>query len=131
MKENTKDKSLIKVSEKGIFYKIKKFFANIFNSNKNKINEAPKVKSTSDVQTTKKNSFTNGIKISQSTVQREMELLELQKRFRAGKIRVQSLTDSEMNALCQLYDKQIAEIERANQLKRQRILEYKKCIKKK
>ena len=33
MKENTQEKSLVQVNENSIFYKIKKFFKNLFNKN--------------------------------------------------------------------------------------------------
>ena len=46
MKENTQEKSLVQVNENGIFYKIKKFFRNLFNSNANTTNNYAIVKET-------------------------------------------------------------------------------------
>ena len=64
MKENTQEKSLVQVNENGIFYKIKKFFKNLFNRNANTTNNYAIVKETESLvaNENKKNSFMESIK---------------------------------------------------------------------
>ena len=84
MKENTDEKSLVKINENSIFYKIKQFFKKLFYK-KETINnitvETNKVILQND---NKKNKFMEEIK---NIEDEENLLLKLQKKFRSGEIK--------------------------------------------
>ena len=109
MKENTQEKSLVQVNENGIFYKIKKFFKNLFNRNANTTNNYAIVKETESLveSENKKNSFMESIK---NIEDEETKLLKLQKQYRSGEIKEEELSEEQINSLCKLYDKQIANL---------------------
>ena len=127
MKENTQEKSLVQVNENGICYKIKKFFRNLFNSNANTTNNYAIVKETESLveSENKKNSFMESIK---NIEDEETKLLKLQKQYRSGEIKEEELSEEQINSLCKLYDEQIAELRKSNEIRKQRILEYKRKI---
>ena len=56
----------------------------------------------------------------------ETKLLKLQKQYRSGKIKGEELTEEQINALSELYDKQIAKLKETNSIMKQKILEYRK-----
>ena len=123
MKENTQDKSLIQVNENSIFYKIKKFFRKIFNktsSNSNELNHIAETTTKSNIEINK-NSFMEDIKNIENE---ETKLLELQRQYRVGEIKEEELTKEQVNALCALYDKQIESLRKSNEIRKQRLLEY-------
>lgn len=127
MKENTDEKLLVIANENSIFYKIKKFFKNLFNKNKNAYNyiveESPVIKQ----DEVKKNQFIEQIR---KIDDEETILLKLQKQYRNGEIREEDLTDEQVSSLCNLYDKQIANLKKSNEIKKQKLLEYKNRFKK-
>ena len=125
MKENTQEKSLVQVNENGIFYKIKKFFKNLFNRNANTTNNYAIVKETESLvaNENKKNSFMESIK---NIEDEETKLLKLQKQYRSGEIKEEELTQEQVNSLCALYDKQIAKIKKSNDIRKQKLLEYRR-----
>lgn len=126
MKENTRDKSLVQVNEKSIFYKIKKFFRGLFykvNSNVESINVAET--NTINNQESKKDSFMESIK---NIEDEETKLLKLQKQYRSGEIKEEELTQEQVNLLCALYDKQIANLKKSNDIRKQKLLEYRRKI---
>ena len=120
MKENTDEKSLVKINENSIFYKIKQFFKKLFYK-KETINnitvETNKVILQND---NKKNKFMEEIK---NIEDEETLLLKLQKKFRSGEIKEEELT-----SLCELYDKQIANLRKSNEIRKQKLLEYRKKL---
>ena len=96
MKENTNEKSLVKVNENGIFYKIKQFFKNLFHKKE----------------------------VVNTYIDEETLLLMLQKKYRSGEIKEEEMTDEQIKSLCALYDKQIAKLKKSNKLRKQKILKY-------
>ena len=103
MKENTDEKSLVKINENSIFYKIKQFFKKLFYK-KETINnitvETNKVILQND---NKKNKFMEEIKNIE-------------------------LTEEQVKSLCELYDKQIANLRKSNEIRKQKLLEYRKKL---
>ena len=127
MKENTQEKSLVQVNENGIFYKIKKFFKNLFNRNANTTNNYAIVKETESLVASenKKNSFMESIK---NIEDEETKLLKLQKQYRSGKIKEEELSKEQVNSLSAVYDKQIANLRKSNEIRKQKLLEYRRKL---
>lgn len=125
MKKNTQEKSLVQVNENGIFYKIKKFFKNLFNRNANTTNNYAIVKETESLvaNENKKNSFIESIK---NIEDEETNLLKLQKQYRSGEIKEEELSEEQVKSLCKLYDKQIANLKKSNDIRKQKLLEYRR-----
>ena len=71
------------------------------------------------------NEFKDSIKM---TEEEENELLELQKKYRRGEIAENDLTEEQIDALCDLYDKQIEDIKQSIKIKEEKIAEYKRKI---
>jgi len=125
MKENTQEKSLVEKRKKGIFAKIKTFFVKIFarkQENKDIINEEKNIVNNTN------NEFKEYIKMTENE---ETHLLDLQKRYRKGEIAGNDLTDEQIDALCNLYDKQIADLKIAIENTKKQIAEYDKKIERK
>ena len=125
MKKNTQEKSLVQVNENGIFYKIKKFFRNLFNRNANATNNYAIVKEPESIVESEKtkNSFMESIK---NIDDEETKLLKLQKQYRSGEIKEEELSEEQVNSLCKLYDKQIANLKKSNDIRKQKLLEYRR-----
>lgn len=126
MKENTQDKSLVQVNEKSIFYKIKKFFRSLFyktNSNVESINVTETT--TINNQESTKSSFMEEIRNIENE---ETKLLKLQKQYRSGEIKEEELTEEQVNSLCALYDKQIENLRKSNETRKQKLLEYRRKL---
>ena len=127
MKENTQDKSLVQINENSIFYKIKNFFRSLYGK-KNSNVESTKVieKTTINNQKSNKSSFIEEIK---NVVNEETKLLKLQKQYRCGKIKEEELTEEQVKSLCALYDKQINNLKKSNEIRKQKLLEYRRNLK--
>lgn len=127
MKENTQDKSLVQINENSIFYKIKNFFRSLFGK-KNSNVESTKVieKTTINNQKSNKSSFIEEIK---NVENEETKLLKLQKQYRCGKIKAEELTEEQVKSLCALYDKQINNLKKSNEIRKQKLLEYRRNLK--
>lgn len=124
MKENTQEKSLVQVNENGIFYKIKSFFKNLFNRNNTTNNYAIVKEDKSIVESENtKNDFMESIKNIENE---ETKLLKLQKQYRSGEIKEEELSEEQVNSLCKLYDKQIANLKKSNDIRKLKLLEYRK-----
>ena len=121
MKENTQEKNLIEKSENSILGKIKKFFRNIFNKKESRIKDAP-IRDEKD-STKQGNEFKENIKIVEDE---ETKILDLQKRYRRGEIGANDLTEEQIEALSELYDKQIEVLKEAIAEKEKQIAESKK-----
>lgn len=125
MKENTQEKSLVQVHENGIFYRIKRFFKNLFNKNTTNNNNyaiAKEDKSIVESENTK-NTFMESVKNIENE---ETKLLKLQKQYRSGEIKEEELTQEQVSSLCALYDKQIANLRKSNEIRKQKLLEYRR-----
>lgn len=123
MKENTQDKMLVQVDENSIFYKIKKFLKNLFYKKETVKPVCENQEKVDNEQ--KRNSFLETIKNIEDD---NIKLLKLQKQYRAGKIKEEDLTGEQKNLLCNLYDKQIANIKKSNEMRKQRLLDYRKKL---
>ena len=128
MEENTQEKRLSQVNENSIFYKIKRFFKNLFTRKDNNIDNSFTVTQNQDnIQDDKnqKNSFMAEIR---NIEDEETKLLKLQKQYRNGEIKEEELTEEQVNSLCDLYDKQIANLRESNEMRKQKLLEYRKRL---
>lgn len=115
MGENTQEKNLIEKKDRGIFSRIKDFFEKMFNKNKkNKITEEKIMK--------ENNEFKEYIK---NTEDENVKLLELQRKYRNGEVGQDDLTEEQIEALCDLYDKQIERLRKSIEYKEQKLAEYK------
>lgn len=121
MKENTQEKNLVEKTKKGIFTKIKKFLKKLFNKNSENTNNEKFVE---EIIQVKENSlFKENLKRTEDD---ETRLLELQRRYRRGEIAENDLTDDEVDALCELYDRQIEELQKSIEMREQKLADYKK-----
>lgn len=103
MEENTQEKDLIEKKE-GFFHKLKSFFKKFFSKKeKNNIEET--------VQNENSN-FKDTIKVEETEQTDEMKILELQKRYRRGEIAEGDLTEEQVEALSDLYDRQIEDLKK-------------------
>lgn len=127
MKENTQEKSLAQINENSLFYRIKKFFKNLFNKNKDTIYDNSVIEETNNLveNENKKSSFMDSIKNIENE---ETKLLKLQKQYRSGEIKEEELTEEQVNSLCTLYDKQIVDLRKSNEIRKQRLLEYRRKL---
>lgn len=120
-----KDKSLVKVNENSIFYKIKNFFRNLFSKehDENKPNNEE-----NNIESLSENDRVSFVKSLKNIENEETKLLKLQKKYRNGEIKEQELTEEQTNSLCLLYDKQIAELKKSNEIRKQKLLKYRKKL---
>ncbi len=128
MKENIQEKSLVKVNENSIFYKIKSFFRNLFHKDKEILNNIPIETISNDniiKDDYKKTAFIDSLKNIENE---EMLLLKLQKKYRSGEIKEDDLTEEQKDSLCDLYDKQIADLRKSNEIRKNKLLQYKKKL---
>lgn len=118
MEENTQEKNLIKKDEKSIFCRIKNFFKQFLHKK-----ETPNTIGQEDTANVKNsNEFKEYIKMTEDE---ETKLLELQRKYRRGEIGENDLTDEQIDALCNLYDKQIEELKKSIKIKEEKIQEHK------
>lgn len=120
MVENTQEKNLIEKKEKSIFGKIKNFFKNLFGQ---KAEDSKKEDVISKEEVT--NVFKESIKTEEDE---EAKLLSLQKKYRRGEIAEGDLSEEQIEALCDLYDRQIETIKKAIEEKEQQIAKNKEEI---
>lgn len=127
MKKNTQEKSLVQINENSIFYKVKRFFKNLFNKNAYTTDEYTVIEDKNNLveYENKKNSFMESIR---NIEDEETKLLKLQKQYRSGIIKEEELTEEQVNSLCTLYDKQIASLKKSNNMRKQKLLEYRKKL---
>ncbi len=124
MKKSKIEKSLIKVNEDSILFKIKKFFNKFFGKEQDKCYTIY-VNDNEIEKDTKKEQFKKYIKNIENE---ETKLIKLQEQYRNGEIREEQLTDIQIKSLCDLYDKQIEKLQKSNEYRRQRILQYRKKL---
>ena len=128
MKDNTQEKSLVQVNENSIFYKIKSFFRNLFRRNKFD-NEVNAISNNTEYISTEKETTKNAFMESIRNIEdEETKLLKLQKQYDNGEIKEEDLTQEQYNSLCELYDKQIAELKKSNEIRKHRLLEYRRKL---
>ena len=115
--KKAEEKHLIDVNKKGIFNKIKMFLMNLFSKSKKDL----KGDSSQIDKNTKKEAFVNSIKMEES---KEKELLKLQEEYRKGEIKEEDLSKEQIEKLCDLYDKQIENLQNQINIRKQEMLEY-------
>lgn len=127
MKENTQEKSLVQINENSIFYKIKRFFKNLFHKNEiiDSFTVDNEITNTTTANENKKNLFMEEIR---NVENEETKLLKLQKQYRSGEIKEEDLTEEQVNSLCTLYDNQIARLKKSNEIRKQKILDYRRKL---
>nr|DAT05048.1 MAG TPA: hypothetical protein [Caudoviricetes sp.] len=127
MKENTQEKSLVQVNENSIFYKIKSFFRNLFHKKTEVENNlvAEENISSNVASENKKSAFMKSIR---NIEDEETKLLKLQKQYRSGEIKEEDLTEEQVNSLCLLYDNQIARLKKSNEIRKKKILDYRRKL---
>lgn len=123
MKENTQEKSLIQVNENSIFYKIKRFFRNLFHKEQAIVNNEL-IEEKVEIED-KKSTFIEAIKMVEDE---ETRILKLQKQYRLGEIKEEDLTQEQVKSLCDLYDKQIENLRKSNEIRKQKLAEYRKKL---
>lgn len=122
MEENTQEKSLIK--KESFFGKVKNFFKNLFKKKDKNVSENVV---TENNNSEKENSnFKENIKVAEVEDPEEIKLIELQKRYRRGEIAESDLTEEQIEALSELYDKQINALRRIIEEKEKQIAESQK-----
>ena len=127
MKRKAQEKRLITVNENSIFYKIKIFFKNLFNPRK-KVENVFSVEDEVNIKSENQNNIDSFIKSIRNIENEETRLLKLQQQYRSGEIKEEELTKSQVNALCALYDKQIANLRKSNEIRKKNLLEYRKKL---
>ena len=121
MNNNKQEKALIEINESSIFYKIKNFFRKLFKKQKvdNAVSETFSNNKIENV--TQKQKFLETIKNIENE---ETKLLKLQKQYRKGEIKEEDLTETQYKSLCDLYDRQISNLKKSNEIRKQKILQY-------
>lgn len=126
MKEDTQEKSLISVNQNGIISKLKNFFRNLFKKNKTTQNDIVVEDSTNNSINGEKNK--NTFMESLKNVENEdTKLIKLQKQYRDGDIKEEEMSEQQVSALIDLYDKQISNLRKSNELRKQKIIKYRNC----
>lgn len=126
MKENTHEKSLVQVNENSIFYKIKHFFKDLFHKDEiANISATVEENNIAEQNENKRNLFMEEIRKIEDE---ETILLKIQEQYRSGEIKEEDLTEEQVNSLCKLYDKQIANLKRSNEISKQKLLEYRRKL---
>lgn len=92
------------ISTSGIIYKIKKFFKNLFKKKEQLAEDASEEISSID----EKSAFEASIVVKKDE-ERE-RILELQRRFREGKLNPEDVTEEDIDKLTELYNEQIADL---------------------
>ena len=127
MKKKSQEKRLITVNENSIFYKIKTFFKNLFNPRK-KVENVLRVEEAVNIKSENQNNIDSFIESIRNIENEETKLLKLQQQYRRGEIKEETLTKEQVNALCSLYAKQIANLRKSNEIRKKNLLEYKKKL---
>lgn len=127
MKDSFKSQSLVEVNENSIFHRIKKFFRKLFRIKEPFITQdLEKFNYNNNISNKNiENAFIDTLKNIESE---ETKLLALQKRFDNGEIEEEDLSQKQINDLEELYNKQIAELEKSNYYRKQKLLQYRKSM---
>lgn len=121
MNNNKQEKALIEINESSIFYKIKNFFRKLFKKQKVDNTVSETFLNNKIENDTQKQAFLDNIKNIENE---ETKLLKLQKQYRKGEIKEEDLTETQYKSLCDLYDRQISNLKKSNEIRKQKILQY-------
>lgn len=75
--------------------------------------------------TNSRTSFSETIRIVEDE---ETKLLKLQKQYRSGQIKESDMSQEQIDSLCNLYDRQIENLEKSNQKRKEKILLYRRKL---
>lgn len=129
--KNREEKEIVKVNENSIFYKIKMFFKNIFKKKEENSTVKEEAKTIKPNASEESNNQQSEFMISVKTIEDdETRLLKLQKQYRNGEIKEEDMTEEQVQKLCDLYDRQISELEKSNEARKKKLLEYRRKMKK-
>ena len=125
MEKHLDEKSLMVVKEKSIFYRIKSFFLKLFRKNAITENQTQITNEENyEVQSNKqKDSFVEYIRNIENE---ETKLLKLQKQFDNRLIETNDLSKDQIKELINLYKKQISELRKSNEIRKEKLLLYRK-----
>ena len=122
LQQRMEERSL-KINKNNIFYKIKSFFKNLFYKDR-KIENNVQIETISNDNIAKnensKSAFIENIKII------EDENTLLLKRYIRGEIKKEDLTEEQRKSLYTLYHKQINNFKKSNEIRKNKLLQYKK-----
>ena len=121
---NTEEKSLVKVNEDSLLSRIKGFFKRLFRRNQIAEN-IEEINSVNNAEADRKEAFMNYIRNIEDD---ETKLNNLQKQYRDGEIKEEDLSEEQVNQLCALYDRQISNLRKANEMKMQKLLAYRRKL---
>jgi len=108
---------LVIEKEFGILHKIKSFFTNFFKGKREDVIIEDVLFEEDNVE--------NDDRASSNNESEEEKLLELQRKYRNGEVKEEDMTDEQVNALCDLFRKQIDSLSKSNELRKQKLLKYK------
>ena len=112
---NNNEKSLIKINENSIFYRLKMFFTRFFKFNvKENIENVGRIKNIEKIKNIREDSKNAFLESINNTENEETKLLKLQKQYRNGEIKEEELSKEQVDMLCALYDKQISQLRKSN-----------------
>lgn len=125
MEKHLDEKSLMVVKEKSIFYRIKSFFLKLFRKNAITENQTQITNEENyEVQSNKqKDSFVEYIRNIENE---ETKLLKLQKQYDNRLIETNDLSKDQIKELINLYKKQISELRKSNEIRKEKLLLYRK-----
>ena len=118
MGENTQEKNLVEKKE-GFFQKVKNFFKGLFKKKEQKLINDENMAIKED------NRFKENIKIEEMEEFEKDAIFELQKRYRRGEIAQSDLTEEQIEAIGELYDRQIAALKKIIEEKEKQLAENK------
>jgi len=124
MGKHLDEKSLMVMNEKSIFYRIKSFFIKLF-TGKNTSENEPQIENikTNEIQSNIKQKD-NFIGIIRNIENNETKLLKLQKQYEDGFVEGKDLPKDQIKALINLYKKQISELNKSNEKRKEKLLLY-------
>ena len=127
MGKHLDEKSLMVVKENNIFYRIRSFFLKLFRKNAITENQTKIANEKNyEVQSNKqKDSFVEYIRNIENE---ETKLLNLQKQYDNRLIETNDLSRDQIKQLINLYKKQISELKKSNELRKEKLLSYRKNI---
>ena len=127
MRKHLDEKSLIAVNENRLFYKIKSFFLKLFRGRKSAMNE-PQIELVENIEVQsdkRKDTFVESIK---NVENEETKLLKLQQQYDERLIETKELPKNQIKSLINLYKKQISELTKSNERRKEKLLQYKKKL---
>lgn len=126
MRKHLDEKSLIAVNENSLFYKIKSFFLKLFRR-RSAMNE-PQIELVENIEVQsdkRKDTFVESIK---NVENEETKLLKLQQQYDERLIETKELPKNQIKSLINLYKKQISELTKSNERRKEKLLQYKKKL---